>query len=363
MIDDLIKSIVEQVRVLVDKSTPDELMKTLPNGQWELLNKTKPPDSNTMMSHFFNHAQQLHGALQPHVDKHAEQFNRVPLTPSQYPGGIAHKEISLEHLHELPLNARAHPALEVWGDQHEERTGQHPRLDTVSGTRGALKQYLLNLPPGQIDLGHLNRLREGSPKMPSSLFADDAGRSGSIANRILSTQDMEEILNHHVGKAQSLKEIHDKNGGLGAVEALGRTLGANAPTAEYSGLKLHPQVHTDIMDLMRPGGGGMPSPEYASYEKAYQSALDDIREESPNMDTRSRHALARKRVPPVPYRALRSTYAEVPSESHYDRAVHDTFRAMAHGDDYGSSERNMKNHENAAIARALDRFKNHHKLK
>ncbi len=171
MIDNLIKSILEQIGVLVERQAPEELIKTLPNGQWELLKKSAPKApsnpheaSNAMTSRLFYHANAVHEALQPHIDKHLAEFRQAPMKPSDHDPNYRVKMDSLKHLHEHPVDVPVHPALQVWGDQLEEKTGKRPTLNTIKGTRGALKQHLLDLPKGQIDLGHLNRLRESSKR-------------------------------------------------------------------------------------------------------------------------------------------------------------------------------------------------------
>ena len=334
MIDNLIKSILEQIGVLVERQAPEELMKTLPNGQWELLRKTtKTPENphtqaNAMTSRLFHHANVVHEALQPHIDKHLADFRSTPIPPGQS------KSASLKHLHEYPVEVPVHPALQVWGDQVEEKTGKGPDFRTIKGIRGALKQHLLDLPQGQIDLGHLNKLREGSKKVPEHISdyrrdpdplvmpLNDEPTENTHASRVLSTGDMEEIINHHVGDAKSLKEIHDKNGGIGAVEALGRTLGTSGAPSSYTGIKLHPQVYTDALELMRPG-----SRDYS---------IND---------------------PDEPLESTYPNHLQYPNAAEHEEAVDSTFRRMADG-----SESNMKDHENAVINRALDRFKHHHKL-
>ncbi len=181
---------------------------------------------------------------------------------------------------------------------------------------------------------------------------------------------MEEIINHHVGNVKSLKEIHDKNGGIDAIEAMGRTMGANTSPLEYSGLKLHPQVHADLMNLMRPGAHQYlsPTPEYESHQRAERAAHADASKENPNADWTETSRIARERVPDFVgnwgQRQLPdSTYDDDWDDTKHREAIDSTYsEAMFGGNGDGGDPVALKNHENAAINRALDRFKRHHKL-
>jgi hypothetical protein len=91
MIENLIKSILEQVGILVERRAPEELMKTLPNGQWGLLRKAAPKvlenphsEANMMTTRLFNHANAVHEALQPHFDKHIADFRSAPMRSDKY---------------------------------------------------------------------------------------------------------------------------------------------------------------------------------------------------------------------------------------------------------------------------------------
>lgn len=386
MIDSLIKSIMEQIGLLAERRAPQELLKTLPNGQWELLKKSAPQGlaptasnpheaSNAMVSRLFDHASTLHSALQPHIDKHVEQFRQAPMKPNEWNQGKS-KSTSFDHFHAHPVDVPVHPDLHVWGDQVEENTGQRPDFNTLDGVRGALKQYLLDLPRGQIDLGHLNTLREGSrpvpthmhdyerhPDDPPNLVTEVTGQQ-----RLLSTGDMEEIINHHVGDAESLKEIYDNNGGIGAIEALGRTLGTNASPPAYSGLKLNKQVHADLMDLMRPGWhkGRHTSPEVVEHANAWTTAIQDAKMEHPGLSWEEYRRIADERVPPVSgskYDTLpSSTYESTPRRD--DAATRAQEKAVADTSNFNYDDPvGRKAHENAAIDRALSHFKWHHKIK
>lgn len=344
--ENLIKSILEQLSIVVDKRSkaqPSELLKTLPNGQWELLNKAvpsvKPPASpdmhKEMLSHLFEHASKITNHLNTNHPKTA-------------------------NANKLSTNIPISPHLQVLLDHHEEATGKRPELHSLDATRGAIKTFAHALPKGQIDLGHLGKLREAQTKHTS----------GPYSARSLNHEDMAEIINHHFGDAPSLKHIHDHGGGTDAIETLVHTMGANGNPQRYSSLKFkNPQLHHDLLHLINPRKQAWENrhePRMADQElgKLYSRMARSTSDEEfqrLEMQMNARHADLAQKNPPI-----KSTYEDTPASPEHDAAVHTAHRRVMDYDEndnagYDNPEYTKKL-TNTAAARAVDRFKRHHKL-
>jgi hypothetical protein len=177
----------------------------------------------------------------------------------------------------------------------------------AEATADHIRNFILSQPEGHIDFGHLNQLREGQ-KTPE-------GRKN------ISHTDMNNFFNHHLKNAKDLKEVHDKHGGLGAVESIMRSVGADGNLDFYTA---HPSVHhmLDAIDLMRP-----------DRSNRFRESSEDY---------------GFGKVPDVKYKG------------DFDPALHkkvvSTFEDMLSGN-------TPKLHENAAVNRGLDLFKRYHGIK
>jgi len=321
--ENLIKSILEQLSIVVDKRSkaqPFELLKTLPNGQWELLGKsvnlpkTVPhSESNKMFSELFTHLKNTMAAAPKVAATLPSQKTPIPLN-------------------KVPVKHPEPPFLAVLHDQVEEQTGERPQLHSVDNIRGAIRKYALGLPKGQIDLGHLGKLREAQDEID----LEDDNTYGSFKRKPISHEDMAEIINHHTGDAPSLKHIHDNNGGIDAIETLAHTHGADNLAPHSYNIRAHKnnQIWADMHDLMRPD---------------HRIPLEDW-------------GIGDERVTYTP------TYGKVESDPKLDRKVQNAHeKAMSTWDwDYQGpheeSKHLRKQLNNAVVKRALDRFKKHHKL-
>jgi hypothetical protein len=193
------------------------------------------------------------------------------------------------------------------------KSGRTPAIDQAVG---AIKSYALGLPKGQIDLGHLGKLREGHEEVEYN-NTNYAGQPFVHTRRPVGHSDIEEIINHHVGDAPDLKHIHDHNGGVDAIETLAQTMGANGDPSDYTGFKFkNPQVHADILDLVRPG-------HHHHNGNGYRT----------------------------------STYENTDNDPNLDQDVDDTWNGRSSGDKH-----EVKAHNEAVMRRAVDRFKRHHNI-
>jgi hypothetical protein len=358
--ENLIKSILEQLSIVVDKRSkaqPFELLKTLPNGQWELLNKAdevpsvKPSASpnvhNEMFTHLFGHMS--------NITNHLNSVNKSPTT-----GGS--KKLS----NNARVNIPHSPSMQVLLDHQEEATGHRPQLHNIKTTRGAIKDYALKLPKGQIDLAHVGKLRESLPKLNDKTWAQ----------RPMSHEDMAEIINHHFGDAPSLKHIYDHGGGVGAIETLARTMGANGMPKAYSSLKFkNPQLHHDLLHLV--------NPSKQSWENQHGPHIDDPklsemqtqlhRNRWSGADTHDleQQIAARQEHLTNENPPIKSTYEDTLADQKYDDAIDAINTSGGEFDENANQwvdlpedvhQQNLKDLDNAAAARAVHRFMKHHKL-
>lgn len=197
-------------------------------------------------------------------------------------------------------------------------------FEKTKAVKGQIKDHVLSAPKGSIDFGVLGDLREKQHKGPSI-----EGGGHRWPKRAVTHQDMAEMVNHHLGDVKSIKEVHDKHGGMKAVEALMRTMGANGDPEIYSHLKFKkPGVHADLMDLVNPG----------------KSAYD--RENKRHLGV------------------LPRTYmAGTPADPALHKKVDDTWNNIYEAEDNEwDNPSRTKAHEDAVIARGLDMFKRHHKI-
>lgn len=295
--DNLIKSIIEQLGILLEKKTPDELVKHLPNGQWEILRKAVaniPKGSCTCGAH-----------KTPNANMHYDWCDGLkPASAISKHAGANAKFTELFN----NLNTHVKAA----------KAGQTADVD---GARGAIRSYALGLPKGQIDLGHVGKLREQSEKT-----GNVPGQPRSTPRRPITHDDMEEIISHHVGDAPDLKHIYDNNGGDGAIETLGRQTGANGVnlSSRYKVSFKNPKITASVSDLMRPGYGA--SDDNGNYHEG--------------------------------------DYKDTHADPQYHKPVEDAHRALSglDGSGTGNDEKIMKDLDDAAAKRAVHRFKKHHKI-
>ncbi len=347
--ENLIKSILEQLSIIANKRSeaqPSELLKTLPNGQWELLNKAgevpsvKPPAPpnmhKEMLSHLFEHTNKITNFLNTNHPKTA-------------------------NVNKLSTNIPISPYLQVLLDHHEETTGKRPELHSLDAARGAIKDYALNLPKGKVDLGHLGKLREAQTKLTD----------GPYSERSLNHEDMAEIINHHFGDAPSLKYIHDHGGGTDAIETLVHTMGANGIPQRYSSLMFkNPQLHHDLLHLINPPkqawentyGPRMEDPELGKlYSRLYRRNISEEERGRLQTEIEAREEDISKKSPPI-----ESTYENTPATPEHDAIVHTAHQRVMNYDENDNAGYDnpvyTKALTNAAAARAVDRFKRHHKL-
>ena len=253
---------------------------------------------------------------------------KVPATPAVQPAAATPTpEVTPAPTPTAPLSPRDQNSQHLKGlfDQMKEH---HLKEDLVKvkALKGQIKDHLLKAPKGSIDFGVLGDLRENQHKGVA------LEGNGWRARRAIDHKDMAEIINHHLGDAKSIKDIHDNHGGMKAVEALMRTMGANGDPVAYSNLKFKkPGLHEDLLDLVNPG-------------KA-QSDRQNRRHEG----------------------VLPRTYLEsTPSDPKLHKKVEDTWSDGDGEDEDGyqgwDNPSKAKDHEDAVIARGLDKFKRHFKL-
>jgi hypothetical protein len=207
---------------------------------------------------------------------------------------------------------------EMFGKMNEHAVAG--RSHEVNQIKGEIKNLALKAPKGSIDVGHLGMMRENHLPI-----------SGSRV-RAFSKGDMEEIINHHLGDAKSLKDIHQNHGGDDTIRTLMHVMGANGSPRQYSNLKFNkPGVHEDLLDLIWEGK--------AQFDRDTQ-----------------RH----KGVMPRAY------FTNTPVDPKLDDEVHRTGNSLWTEDEDDTLGVDRKHkftaHENAVVARGLERFKRHHKL-
>ncbi len=297
--DNLIKSIMEQLGVLQSNRQPNELIKSLPNGQWAILQKAVanvPKGSCTCGAH-----------KTPNNNLHYDWCDGLKAGA----GASGKHAASNTKFTELFNNLNSHIKA--------SRAGQPA---DVAGARGAIRSYALGLPKGQIDLGHLGKLREKSDK-----FTAPTGSpyKRPQAARPITHEDMEEIISHHVGDAPDLKHIYDNNGGDGAIETLGRQTGADGlnEVSRYKASFKNAKIPASIADLMRPGHG----------------VVDD----NGNY--------------------IEGDYKDTHADPQYQKEVEQAHDALTHMGQYADHAKIMKELDDAAAKRAVHRFKKHHGIK
>lgn len=204
------------------------------------------------------------------------------------------------------------------------------RHDEASKVRGEIKNTALIAPKGSVDVGRLNEMRER--QLMGTVTRNSQGHAWTDHGRQVNHDDVAEIINHHLGDAKSLKDIHDNHGGEKTIEALMRTMGANGIPKNYSNLKFNkPGIHEDLLDLI--------NPHKADHDRKKQ-----------------RH----KGVFQQAY------FSKTPVDPELNHQVNETFDKMFEEDDngnYGHYDKHIsKAHENAVVARGIEHFKRHHKL-
>lgn len=194
------------------------------------------------------------------------------------------------------------------------------RIAEADGVKGQIKDLALKAPKGSIDVGHMGMMREHQ--------LENANK-----RKPLSHQDMAEVINHHLGDAKSLKDIHQNHGGDDTIRTLMHTMGANGEPKSYSHLKFNkPGLHEDLLDLVWKGKG--------EYDRGTQ-----------------RH----KGVMPM------APFAKTPYDKDLDAKVQKTGHALMSGgddgDEYGFDNKTItKAHEKAVVDRGLELLRRHHNL-
>ena len=248
---------------------------------------------------------------------------KVPTTPPVQPADTT-PEVTAPALTPATLSPRDQNSQHLTGlfnQMKEHHVGED--LANALALKGQIKDHILNAPKGSIDFGVLGDLREKQHK------GSPLGDIGRFSQCAINHQDMAEMINHHLGDARSIKDIHDNHGGMKAVETLMRTMGANGDPSEYSHLKFKkPGLHEDLLDLVNPG-----------------KAIND------------RHERRHEGVLPRTY------LDHVSSNPKLDKKVEDTHEDLWSDDNQNWDNYSiMKAHEDAVVARGLDKFKRHFKL-
>ena len=222
------------------------------------------------------------------------------------------------------IRANSKKLSKLFSDQNEHIANGRAR--EAHEVKGQIKDLALRAPKGSIDVGHLGSMRDTQLKVkhPDS----PEFQRGS---RPLGKKDMEEIINHHLGDAKSLKDIHQNHGGMKTIEAVLKTVGSAADPTHYSNMKFkNPNVYLDMIDLLNPG----------------KSQFE--REEEGN---RAKGILPK------------SPYSKTPANPDLHKKVEQTWDTwMNRGQDSEEDHGNQAAHEKSVMDRATDIFKRHHKL-
>lgn len=193
-------------------------------------------------------------------------------------------------------------------------------------TKGKIKDMVLRAPRGSIDMGHLGSMRD--TQLP---IKHPDGTEWTRPEEPLHKRDMVELINHHLGDAKSLKDMHDNHGGLKTVEAVLKTMGAAADPTYYSSMKFkNPNTYLDMVDLMNPNGKS----EYERNDEGSRA----------------------KGIFP------KGIYSKTQSDPELHKKVHQTWESLHEGENTHVDRGRRAAHEKATIDRAMDMFKRHHKL-
>jgi hypothetical protein len=227
------------------------------------------------------------------------------------------------------MKANSEKLSKLFSDQNEHVANGRAR--EAHEVKGQIKDLALRAPKGSIDVGHLGSMRDTQLKVKHPDSPEWKGKEHPLGEK-----DMEEIINHHLGHAKNLKDIHDNHGGLKTVEAVLKTVGSKADPTFYSGLKFkNPNIHLDMIDLMNPS----------------KSEFERSQNEHGNPHTRTKGIL------PM------SPFTKTPSHPDLHKKVQQTWDTlMNHGEDSNADQGNQAVHEKAVMDRAMDRFKRHYKL-
>lgn len=193
------------------------------------------------------------------------------------------------------------------------------RVGPAGEIKGQIKDLALKAPKGSIDVGHMGIMREHQLQ------------SGNT-RKPLSHEDMEEVINHHLSDAKSLKDIHQNHGGDDTIRTLMHTMGANGNPKQYSNLKFNkPGLHEDLLDLV---WGNK-----ADHDRSTQ-----------------RHKGVMPQAP----------FAKTPYDPDLNAKVQKTGEALMGGggdEEYGLDNKTItKAHEKAVVDRGLELLRRHHGL-
>lgn len=209
----------------------------------------------------------------------------------------------------------------LFSEQNEHAAAD--RGEHAHSMRGKIKDMVLNAPKGMVDIGHLARMQDNQ-------IAVGKGEHPEFKHQPVTREDMEEMINHHLGHHNSLKQIHDKHG-IKGVEAVLRTVGSDAAPRRYTGLKFkNPNVYLDAMHLMNPGK---------------------------DVEDRSEPGARAEGI--FPNSAYHKTRADPQLHDDVVKKYNDVVQSDDEDDDSTSQN---KRFEDAVTKRGLDIFKRHHKL-
>jgi hypothetical protein len=239
--EELIKSLILTLEKIKDETQKisskasaikQELIKTKSNGQWELLEKA-----------IWEHA--------PHIRPQNCKCSGATKGDNMHHyscvdanGGIdinsdinsANRKIFSDKLRDLFKKMNDHI---IAGNQlHAHRTNQE------------ILDHIRTTPTDHFDLGTLGNERENHSRMAKSVGIP------SIFNKGLLRQTVKDKLYD----AQSLKDIHDKHGGIDAIKGLIRAEGANGVPEQYAQGEGHdyfskPGLRQHVLDIIGSGKG------------------------------------------------------------------------------------------------------------